>query len=143
MSERLRYTLLQVLLVAFCELVLVAVIGVVGWAANPAASVAFPWYLPLSLVLIAVLTALPGLLLFDLESAPHWRLRIFLHWVLLGGIVMLAGKLFHWYDTPLGGAVIFGAFCAIYVLVWAVIRRSYQRDDERINERLAQRRSGR
>jgi len=138
--ERLRYTLLQVLLIGFCELVFVAAIGVASRVQDPAGAVVFPWYLPLSLVLIAVLTSLPSLLLYDLESSPRWRVRVGLHFLLLAGIVMSAGRLFRWYEDAVGAGVLFAVFCGIYALVWAVVYRGWQRDDARINERLSQRR---
>ena len=105
-----------------------------------AGAVVFPWYLPLSLVLIAVLTSLPSLLLYDLESSPRWRVRVGLHFLLLAGIVMSAGRLFRWYEDAVGAGVLFAVFCGIYALVWAVVYRGWQRDDARINERLSQRR---
>lgn len=139
MKERMHFVCLQTLLIAFGELVFVAVIGIVARAeASSMESGVFPWYLPFSLVLIAVLTALPGLLLFDLESSCRWKLRIVLHFLFLGVVVMTAGHFFNWYNDVRGAVLIFFVFCAIYAFVWAAVYMSYKRDDDKINKKLAQ-----
>lgn len=140
MKKKLRFVFSQTVLIAFCELLFVSVLGVLSKVGEPSDGVYFPWYLPFSLVFIAVVTALPGLLLYELEEARYWRLRIAAHFVLLGAGVLAAGRFFRWYRSLGGGAVIFLVFCTIYVFVWAMTSHSYQRDDERINERLAQNR---
>lgn len=140
MKKKLHYLSLQILLISFCELLFVSLIGIVSRIGNVSADNTFPWYLPFSLILIALLTALPGLLLYDLESSARWKLRILCHFLVLGAIVMSAGYFFRWYSNAAGAAVIFIVFCTIYALVWSVIYRSYQRDDARINEKLQQNR---
>lgn len=140
MKKKMHYIVLQMLLIGFCELLFVAVIGIVSHADNPEAMETFPWYLPLSLVLIAAATALPSLLLYNLETSRHWKVRIAVHFLLLAAIVISAGKFFHWYDNVLGAGILFIVFCVIYLFVWAATYRSYQRDDERINQKLSENR---
>lgn len=138
--KKLRFIGMQILLIGFCELVFIAIIGIIAHISDSAGTMIFPWYLPLSLVFIAVLTALPTLLLYDLESARNWKVRIACHFLLLGTIVMTAGYFFHWYNTAGGAALIFLVFVVVYALVWLFTYHSYQKDDEKINEKLIQNR---
>ena len=58
------------------------------------------WYIPISICLTGFLCSLPTYFLLDidtLEKKVMW-MRIGIHFVLVGGIVVLCGYLFDWYS---------------------------------------------
>lgn len=99
-----------------------------------------PWYTPFAIVFTGILCALPTFL-FSSEKAyvkAAFYVRVFLHFLLLFGIVSLAGALFEWYHTIAGYLGMMASFLVIYLLVWLGSLVMVRLDEIYINAKLEQ-----
>ena len=100
--------------------------------------IALQWYHPVSIILTAVLCALPTILLRDSDQwdrKTFWR-RIPLHCLSLYTIVAGAGWLFGWYDDAESLISISIIFFIIYVFVWLSSHWLDKQDEKKINHAL-------
>ena len=99
------------------------------------ATVSWPWYFPLSIILHGFLCAFPTLLLLDNEglNTKQLRLRIVIHFFLLLGIVSLCGFIFNWYTIIAGYVIVVIMYVVIYIFVWAVTMWISKADEKMIN----------
>ena len=96
------------------------------------------WYHPVSIILTAVLCALPTILLRDSdqwERKTFWR-RIPLHCLSLYAVVAGAGWLFWWYDNVESWISVSVIFFIIYVFVWLSGHWLDKQDEKKINHAL-------
>lgn len=101
-------------------------------------TIVWEWYIPLSVIVTGFLCAVPSLLLLedDRLSSKHIRMRIFMHFVLLWGVVSLCGYLFHWYGNFSQYASIAIIYVLIYSFVWGATLWVTKSDESRINEAI-------
>ena len=100
--------------------------------------IALQWFHPLSIILTAVLCALPTILLRDSdqwERKTFWR-RIPLHCLSLYAVVAGAGWLFGWYDNVESWISVSVIFFIIYVFVWLSSHWLDKQDEKKINHAL-------
>lgn len=95
------------------------------------------WYLPFSLILVSVLTAVPTLFLIKDGEACFAPGRLVLHGLSCYAIVMLAGYIFKWYTSLLYFGITSVIFIVIYVLVWVGSNILFRNEAAKINEALS------
>ena len=96
------------------------------------------WYHPLTIILTAVLCALPTVLLRGSDQwdrKTFWR-RVPLHCLVLYAVVAGAGWLFGWYDDAESLISISIIFFIIYVFVWLSSHWLDKQDEKKINQAL-------
>ena len=99
---------------------------------------ALQWCHPVSIILTAVLCALPTILLRDSDSwdrKTFWR-RVPLHCLSLYAVVAGAGWLFRWYDNTESLISVSIIFFIIYVFVWLSSHWLDKQDEKKINHAL-------
>ncbi|SEA00665.1 Protein of unknown function [Lachnospiraceae bacterium NK3A20] len=101
-------------------------------------TIEWPWYMPLAVVFTGFVCALPTFLVTSLDgiSRRELRLRILLHFLLLGGIVSLCGYLLGWYATPKGWAEVLVIYVLIYAFVWLATIWLAKSDEKKINRAI-------
>ena len=100
--------------------------------------ISLQWYHPITIILTAVLCALPTILLRDSDQwdrKTFWR-RIPLHCLSLYAVVAGAGWLFRWYDDAESLVSISVIFFIIYVFVWLSSHWLDKQDEKKINHAL-------
>ena len=96
------------------------------------------WYHPITIILTAVLCALPTILLRDSDRwdrKTFWR-RVPLHCLSLYAVVIGAGWLFGWYDNVESWISVSIIFLIIYVFVWVSCHWLDKQDEKKINHAL-------
>lgn len=96
------------------------------------------WFHPISIILTAVLCALPTILLRDSDQwdrKTFWR-RVPLHCLLLYAAVAGAGWLFGWYGNVESWISVTIIFFIIYVFVWLSSHWLDKQDEKKINHAL-------
>ena len=99
---------------------------------------ALQWYHPLTIILTAVLCALPTVLLRGSDQwdrKTFWR-RVPLHCLVLYAVVAGAGWLFGWYDDAESLISISIIFFIIYIFVWLSSHWLDKQDEKKINHAL-------
>ena len=100
-----------------------------------AESLTLSWNVPISICLTGFLCSLPTYFLLDidtLEKKVMW-MRIGIHFVLVGGIVVLCGYLFDWYGDLFDVRKIVVMYSIIYVFVWIITAWIGKSDEIKIN----------
>lgn len=99
---------------------------------------AIDWYIPLSMLVVSVLAALPTLLFYikpDLDGV--WAvLRTVFHYLLLLVVIMISGWFFRWYHGLVGAAIQFAVYTLIYIIVCLFTKWMFKRDEKEINSAL-------
>ena len=97
------------------------------------------WYIPLSVILTGFLCALASLVLVDEESSLkqiNMKLRIFLHFLALFGVVAGCGYLFNWYSKISQLIPITIIYVLTYGFVWISTLWIFKSDEKKINEAI-------
>ena len=100
-----------------------------------AESLTLNWNVPISICLTGFLCSLPTYFLLDLDSLKKnvmW-MRIVIHFILVGGIVVLCGYLFDWYGDLFDVRKIVIMYSIIYVFVWIITAWIGKSDEIKIN----------
>ena len=100
-----------------------------------AESLTLSWNVPISICLTGFLCSLPTCFLLDLDSLKKnvmW-MRIGIHFVLVGGIVVLCGYLFDWYGSLFNVQSTLVMYSIIYIFVWFVTAWIAKSDEIKIN----------
>ena len=100
-----------------------------------AESLTLSWNVPISICLTGFLCSLPTYFLLDLDSLKKnvmW-MRIVIHFISVGGIVVLCGYLFDWYGNLFDVRKIVVLYSIIYVFIWFVTAWIAKSDEIKIN----------
>lgn len=100
-----------------------------------AESLTLSWSVPISICLTGFLCSLPTYFLLDLDSLKKdvmW-IRIVIHFISVGGIVVLCGYLFDWYGSLFNVQSILVMYSIIYIFVWFVTAWIAKSDEIKIN----------
>ena len=100
-----------------------------------AESLALSWNVPISICLTGFLCSLPTYFLLDLDSLKKnvmW-IRIVIHFISVGGIVVLCGYLFDWYGSLFNVQSTLVMYSIIYIFVWFVTAWIAKSDEIKIN----------
>ena len=100
-----------------------------------AESLTLSWNVPISICLTGFLCSLPTYFLLDLDSLKKnvmW-MRIVIHFISVGGIVVLCGYLFDWYGSLFNVQSILVMYSIIYIFVWFVTAWIGKSDEIKIN----------
>ena len=100
-----------------------------------AESLTLSWNVPISICLTGFLCSLPTCFLLDLDSLKKnvmW-MRIVIHFISVGGIVVLCGYLFDWYGNLFDVRKIIVLYSIIYVFIWFVTAWIAKSDEIKIN----------
>ena len=100
-----------------------------------AESLTLSWNVPISICLTGFLCSLPTYFLLDLDSLKKnvmWT-RIVIHFISVGGIVVLCGYLFDWYGNLFDVRKIVVLYSIIYVFIWFVTAWIAKSDEIKIN----------
>ena len=100
-----------------------------------AESLTLSWNVPISICFTGFLCSLPTYFLLDLDSLKKnvmW-MRIVIHFILVGGIVVLCGYLFDWYGSLFNVCSTLVMYSIIYVFVWFVTAWIAKSDEIKIN----------
>ena len=100
-----------------------------------AESLTLSWNVPISICLTGFLCSLPTYFLLDLDSLKKnvmW-MRIVIHFISVGGIVVLCGYLFDWYGNLFDVRKIIVLYSIIYVFIWLVTAWIAKSDEIKIN----------
>lgn len=98
-------------------------------------SLTLSWNVPISICLTGFLCSLPTYFLLDLDSLKKnvmW-MRIVIHFISVGGIVVLCGYLFDWYGSLFNVQSILIMYSIIYIFVWFVTAWIAKSDEIKIN----------
>ena len=98
-------------------------------------SLTLSWYVPISICLTGFLCSLPTYFLLDLDSLKKnvmW-MRIVIHFISVGGIVVLCGYLFDWYGSLFNVQSTLVMYSIIYIFVWFVTAWIAKSDEIKIN----------
>ncbi len=100
--------------------------------------ITFTWLSLVSIITVAFLSSIPGLLLLNVDkgSKAGIRLQIAIHCILVYGINMGLGYLFHWYDDAYGFIFITVAYILVYAFVWFGISWMGKHEADQINSAL-------
>ncbi|MBF1122578.1 MAG: DUF3021 family protein [Solobacterium sp.] len=93
------------------------------------------WNVPISICLTGFLCSLPTYFLLDLDSLKKnvmW-MRIVIHFISVGGIVVLCGYLFDWYGSLFNVQSTLVMYSIIYIFVWFVTAWIAKSDEIKIN----------
>ena len=96
------------------------------------------WYHPVTIILTAILCALPTILLRDSDQwdrKTFWR-RVPLHCLSLYAVVAGAGRLLGWYADPESLIGVSVVFFIIYIFVWLSSHWLDKHDEKKINQAL-------
>ena len=97
------------------------------------------WYIPLSVIFTGFLCALASLVLVDGESSlkpVNMKLRIFLHFIALFGVVAGSGFIFNWYSELSQLIPITIIYVLTYGFVWISTLWIFKSDEKKINEAI-------
>ena len=100
-----------------------------------AESLTLSWNVPISICLTGFLCSLPTYFLLDLDSLKKnvmW-MRIVIHFISVGGIVVLCGYLFDWYGSLFNVQSTLVMYSIIYIFVWFVTAWIAKSDEIKIN----------
>ena len=100
-----------------------------------AESLTLSWNVPISICLTGFLCSLPTYFLLDLDSLKKnvmW-IRIVIHFISVGGIVVLGGYLFDWYGSLFNVQSTLVMYSIIYIFVWFVTAWIAKSDEIKIN----------
>ena len=100
-----------------------------------AESLTLSWNVPISICLTGFLCSLPTYFLLDLDSLKKnvmW-IRIVIHFISVGGIVVLCGYLFDWYGSLFNVQSTLIMYSIIYIFVWFVTAWIAKSDEIKIN----------
>ena len=100
-----------------------------------AESLTLSWSVPISICLTGFLCSLPTYFLLDLDSLKKnvmW-MRIVIHFISVGGIVVLCGYLFDWYGSLFNVQSTLVMYSIIYIFVWFVTAWIAKSDEIKIN----------
>ena len=100
-----------------------------------AESLTLSWNVPISICFTGLLCSLPTYFRLDLDSLKKnvmW-LRIVIHFISVGGIVVLCGYLFDWYGNLFDVRKIVVLYSIIYVFIWFVTAWIAKSDEIKIN----------
>ena len=98
-------------------------------------SLTLNWNVPISICFTGFLCSLPTYFLLDLDSLKKnvmW-MRIVIHFISVGGIVVLCGYLFDWYGNLFDVRKIVVLYSIIYVFIWFVTAWIAKSDEIKIN----------
>ena len=98
-------------------------------------SLTLSWNVPISICLTGFLCSLPTCFLLDLDSLKKnvmW-MRIVIHFISVGGIVVLCGYLFDWYGSLFNVQSTLIMYSIIYIFVWFVTAWIAKSDEIKIN----------
>ena len=98
-------------------------------------SLTLSWNVPISICLTGFLCSLPTYFLLYLDSLKKnvmW-MRIVIHFISVGGIVVLCGYLFDWYGSLFNVQSILVMYSIIYIFVWFVTAWIAKSDEIKIN----------
>ena len=100
-----------------------------------AESLTLSWNVPISICFTGFLCSLPTYFLLDLDSLKKnvmW-MRIVIHFISVGGIVVLCGFLFDWYGSLFNVQSTLVMYSIIYIFVWFVTAWIAKSDEIKIN----------
>lgn len=100
-----------------------------------AESLTLSWNVPISICFTGFLCSLPTYFLLDLDSLKKdvmW-MRIVIHFISVGGIVILCGYLFEWYGSLFNVQSTLVMYSIIYIFVWFVTAWIAKSDEIKIN----------
>ena len=100
-----------------------------------AESLTLSWNVPISICFTGFLCSLPTYFLLDLDSLKKnvmW-MRIVIHFISVGGIVVLCGYLFDWYGSLFNVQSTLVMYSIIYIFVWLVTAWIAKSDETKIN----------
>ena len=100
-----------------------------------AESLTLSWNVPISICFTGFLCSLPTYFLLDLDSLKKnvmW-MRIVIHFISVGGIVVLCGYLFDWYGSLFNVHSTLVMYSIIYIFVWFVTAWIAKSDEIKIN----------
>lgn len=98
----------------------------------------FPWYYPFSIILLALLCALPTsfFILNDWGVHEHFILNLILHYLSIWIITSTIGWIFNWYSSWRQLLEITIEYSAIYLFVWVTTLWFIKVEDKKINQAL-------
>ena len=100
-----------------------------------AESLTLSWNVPISICFTGFLCSLPTYFLLDLDSLKKnvmW-MKIVIHFISVGGIVVLCGYLFDWYGSLFNVQSTLVMYSIIYIFVWFVTAWIAKSDEIKIN----------
>jgi len=128
----------QTLMISTAILFGLGVQATLGHIMGGESTIVWQWYIPLSVIITGFLCSVPSLLLLedDKLSSKHIKMRVFMHFVLLWGVVSLCGYLFQWYSNVSQYIPFAIIYVLIYGFVWVATLWIAKSDENRINEAI-------
>jgi len=127
----------QTFLLTFLIMLVMGLEGLVSYLRHD--PIQFDWYIPFSAIIGSFFCCLPSLLFFTEKplSKNQYRLLRLFHFLLIYGIVIGFGWLFHWYTNFKYFLIISVAYVINYFLIWNFSLLIYKHDEKLINEALS------
>lgn len=128
----------QTMIISTASLFAVGVEMFIEHFVNGKENMQWPWYIPLTFVLMGFLCALPTLLILDMDelSSRAIMIRKLIHFVCVGAILSACGFIFQWFTLVEGYIVLMVMYVLIYFFVWASTGWIAKSDEKKINEAI-------
>jgi len=133
--EKVKYLFQHMLIIAFGILAGITVEGIFyGEEIN------FQWYHPLSILITSIVCAVPSLIFWNDRETPKKQFagKIFLHFLVLGAMVLGIGRLFNWYTMWVGALFVAIIYVFVYAFVWIAGVWMASVDGKNINNALSE-----
>ena len=133
---KLKYIFEQTILIAFGIVLAMAMEGVGYHFAGE--EISFTWMHLVSIIVVAFLCSIPGLLFVDMDKMSRGKFitRLITHCILVYVIVMGLGYAFAWYTKWFGLLLVSIAYLLVYGFVWVGIVWIGKKDAVEINSAL-------
>ncbi len=135
-KEKLRVLFTETLVIATGMLFGIGVEGIVlKLMGNP---LSLGWYQPMAIILTAFLSALITVVIFAKESVTRTTeiIRVIIHFVLLLGVISLAGYFFDWFDSVGLYIAMVTIYFFVYLFSWLANLFILRNDARIINDAL-------
>lgn len=136
--KKVKFIFSQTLVISTAILFMVGVQTCVQHFTSDYYMMSWPWYMPLSIILVGFMCSLPTVFLLSLDNLSKKQMwfRIVLHFLLVGGFVSLGGFAFKWFVDFREYLPVLVDYVLIYVFVWAVSAWMAKEDEKKINEAI-------
>lgn len=135
--KELNIIFFQALLINFGIVLLNGIIGLIFTLAGKSYDINVLFLI--GSIIVSIITASCSIIFsINIFKRIPFIIMLVIHYILLGGIVMLASYLFGWTDftTVYYPLMILGVYTIIYITVWIITKIKYLKDDKSINEAL-------
>ena len=134
--ENAKLILGQTLLISIGTYMVIGVEGMIQHFQGEEMSI--PWYQVWAILLVGFITALPSVVWLGNEKVlpKHPVIKIVVHFLMLYGVISLAGKILNWYSKLKWYLIMSVGFFIVYAMVWLITIWFLKQEEDSINRKL-------